>query len=96
MSNRIFACLGCRKLQRRDQQTEQFFYPICGVESVRVPWKLHVPPPRKLRKWDAFWKQYLLEMRQLAEFKANKNIAELYLPLHNQRWHREIGPSAMR
>jgi hypothetical protein len=65
------------------------------VESICVPWKLHVPAPRKKRKWDAFWAQYLLESRQLEEFKANKNIAALYLPLLNVRWSRKVSPSAM-
>ncbi|AYQ28678.1 hypothetical protein DT070_11980 [Polaromonas sp. SP1] len=60
-----------------------------------MPWKLHVPAPRKKRKWDAFWAQYLLECRQIEEFKANKNIAEVYLPLLNVRWSRKVGPSAM-
>lgn len=95
MSNRTFACLGCRKLQRRDQHTEHFFCPICADESVRVPWKLHVPSSRKVRKWNNFWARYFLEMRSLEEFKANKNIPEVYLPLQNQRWSREVHPSAM-
>ncbi|WP_312528230.1 hypothetical protein [Comamonas sp.] len=96
MSNRTFACLDCRKLQRRDQNLAHFYCPICAKECVCVPWKLHVPSPRKLRKWNAFWAQYFLEMRQLEAFRANKNIAEVYLPLLNKRWGRQVDRSAMQ
>jgi len=41
MSNRTFACLHCRKLQRKDQNIAAFFGPLCGRESVRVHWKPH-------------------------------------------------------
>jgi hypothetical protein len=95
MSNRTFACLECRKLQRRSQHAEAFFCPICAKESIRVPWKLHVPSPRKVKKWNAFWTQYLLEMRQREEFMANKNVSELYLPLQNKLLRRKVGPHAM-
>jgi DNA-directed RNA polymerase subunit RPC12/RpoP len=84
MSNRTFACLQCRKLQRRDQNTKEFFCPQCGQESIRVHWKLHVPAPRKLRKWNSFWERYLLELRQIEEFRSNTSITELHLPLLNQ------------
>jgi len=47
-----------------------------------------VPAPRKRKKWEAFWKQYLLELRLIQDFNANKSIPELYLPLLNQRWVR--------
>ena len=84
MSNRTFACLQCRKLQRKDQNTPAFFCPVCGQESIRVHWKLHVPAPRKVRKWNSFWDRYLLELRQIEEFRSNPNITELRLPLLNQ------------
>jgi len=88
MSNRTFACLYCRKLQRKDQNIESFHCPLCGRETIRVHWKLHVPAPSKKKKWDSFWERYLLELRQIEEFRSNKNIRELRLPLLNQVFRR--------
>ncbi|OYT88653.1 MAG: hypothetical protein CFE43_21400 [Burkholderiales bacterium PBB3] len=88
MSNRTFACLQCRKLQRRSQSIAAFFCPICGVESVRVNWKLHVPAPKKRKKWDSFWSRYLLELRQIEEFMRDPSITEVRLPLLNQTLYR--------
>ena len=88
MSNRSFACLACRKLQRKPQSLPAFRCPHCGADCIRVHWKLHVPAPRKRRKWDAFWKQYLLELHMIEEFKASPHIAEIRLPLLNQCWTR--------
>ncbi|WP_157212782.1 hypothetical protein [Herbaspirillum sp. CF444] len=85
MSNRTFACLYCKKLQRKDQNINAFHCPLCGRESIRVHWKLHVPSPKKKKKWNSFWDRYLLELRQIEEFKSNKNIRELRLPLLNIR-----------
>ena len=89
MSNRTFACLSCRKLQRKSQNVASFNCPHCGSECVRVHWKLHVPAPRKLRKWDKFWQQYLLELRQIDLFRAGDGPEEIYLPLLNQRYTRK-------
>tara|TARA_Y100001972_G_scaffold117133_1_gene155804 strand:- start:2528 stop:2860 length:333 start_codon:yes stop_codon:yes gene_type:complete len=88
MSNRTFACLDCRKLQRRSQHTEAFHCPHCGKECIRVHWKLHVPAPSRPKKWDAFWTQYLYELRLLEEFRADKNQLALHLPLLNQTFRR--------
>ena len=85
MSNRTFACLSCRKLQRKSQSLERFSCPVCKSECIRVHWKLHVPAPRKTKKWDKFWATYLAELRQLAEFRSGDGPAEVYLPLLNQR-----------
>ena len=84
MSNRTFACLRCRKLQRKDQSLKVFNCPICGEQCERVPWKLRVPAPSKVKQWDRFWQQYLFECRQIAEFEANPHIKELHLTLLNQ------------
>jgi hypothetical protein len=91
MSNRTFACLSCRKLQRKDQNIEAFFWPLCGRESVRVHWKLHMPSPKKLKKWNSFWDRYWSELRQIEEFKHNPNISEIRLPLLNQVFRRKTG-----
>jgi DNA-directed RNA polymerase subunit RPC12/RpoP len=88
MSNRTFACLTCRKLQRKPQSLARFACPHCGADCLRVHWKLHVPAPKKRRKWDAFWAQYLLELRLLAVFRAGGGPAVLELPLLSQRWVR--------
>lgn len=88
MSNRTFACLHCRKLQRRNQHVAAFFCPLCGRESIRVHWKLHVPAPRKVKKWNTFWDRYLSELRQIEEFKSNPSIPEIRLPLLNQVFRR--------
>jgi hypothetical protein len=88
MSNRTFACLKCRKLQRKPQSVAAFACPICGTDCIRVHWKLHVPAPRKTRKWDKFWAQYLLELRQIEQFNAGALGEELYLPLLNQLYRR--------
>lgn len=90
MSNRTFACLACRKLQRKPQSLESFACPVCGSDCIRVHWKLHVPAPRKIKKWNAFWSQYLLELRQLGEFRSGSGPAVLELPLLNQRWVRKV------
>jgi len=88
MSNRTFACLRCRRLQRKDQSTSVFRCPLCGEESIRVHWKLHVPAPRKVRKWNSFWDRYLSELRQLEQFRLDPSMTDLYLPLLNQRHQR--------
>jgi hypothetical protein len=88
MSNRTFACLACRKLQRKPATLAAFACPVCGGDCVRVHWKLHVPAPKKRRKWDKFWQQYLLELRQLEVFRAGGGPAVLELPLLSQRWVR--------
>ena len=90
MSNRTFACLNCRKLQRKPQALVRFACPVCGNDCVRVHWKLHVPAPRKRRKWNAFWRQYLVELRLLATFRSGGGPAVLELPLLNQRWVRRV------
>ena len=88
MSNRTFACLSCRKLQRKPQSIASFSCPHCGNECIRVHWKLHVPAPKKLRKWDKFWQQYLFELRQIDQFRGGDGPDEIYLPLLNQRYTR--------
>ncbi len=88
MSNRTFACLNCRKLQRRPQKIASVLCPLCRNECICVHWKLHVPAPRKRRKWNKFWTQYLLELRQIEGFRAGDGPDEMYLPLLNQRWKR--------
>ncbi|WP_162059493.1 hypothetical protein [Undibacterium sp. KW1] len=88
MSNRTFACLDCKKLQRKDQNIPAFFCPHCGKESIRVHWKLRVPSPRKIKKWNSFWSRYLSELRQLKEFYTGRGAARLYLPLLNQEHRR--------
>lgn len=89
MSNRTFACLACRKLQRKPATLASFACPICHADCVRVHWKLHVPSPRKARKWDKFWAQYLLELRQIEQFNAGQLGKELYVPLLNQLHRRD-------
>lgn len=88
MSNRTFACLYCKKLQRKDQNIDSFHCPLCGRESIRVHWKLRVPAPRKKKKWDAFWSQYLFELRQIEQFRSDINIQEIQLPLLNMKFRR--------
>jgi hypothetical protein len=88
MSNRTFACLSCRKLQRKHQSTVEFRCPHCGAPCICVHWKLHVPAPKKRKKWNAFWAQYLLELRQLESFRSGDGPDVLTLPLLNQRWIR--------
>jgi hypothetical protein len=39
----------------------------------------------KKRKWDKFWRQYLLELRQIEAFNSRVTPEVLYLPLLNQR-----------
>ena len=90
MSNRTFVCLSCKKLQRKAQSLESFACPHCERDCIRVHWKLHVPSPRRVRKWDKFWAQYLLELRQLEEYKRNPSIPELTLPLLSQRFIRQV------
>ena len=85
MSNRTFACLACRKLQRKSQSLAEFACPHCGQPCVRVHWKLHVPAPRKLRKWNRFWQQYLHELQQIEVFRDGGLGETLYLPLLNRR-----------
>ncbi len=64
-------CLpSCRKLQRKDQSIAEFRCPHCGAPCICVHWKLHVPAPKKRKKWNAFWAQYLLELRQLESFRS--------------------------
>jgi DNA-directed RNA polymerase subunit RPC12/RpoP len=85
VSNRTFACLRCRKLQRKPMSLRAFACPHCHSECVCVHWKLHVPAPRKRRKWDRFWAQYLLELRTIEQFRQGLLGNEVYLPLLNQR-----------
>lgn len=85
MSNRTFACLTCRKLQRKPATQMAFACPQCGGDCLRVHGKLHVPAPRKVRKWNRFWAQYLAERRQIEEFHAGRLGDELVLPLLNRR-----------
>lgn len=89
MSNRTFACLYRRKLQRNDQNIKAFFFPLCGHESVCVHWKLHVSPPKKVKKWNLFWDRYLHELRQIEEFMHNPHIVEIRLSLLNQVFRRQ-------
>lgn len=96
MSNRTFACLSCRKLQRKPQSVMSFACPHCGADCIRVHWKLHVPAPRKARKWDKFWNQYLLELRLIEQHRAGVGPDELYLPLLNQRWVRHLPSRSSR
>jgi hypothetical protein len=84
MSNRTFACLHCRKLQRKPSVTPSVCCPHCGRECLCVHWKLHVPAPRKKRKWEKFWQQYLLELRLIEQFEGGAGPDTLYLPLLNQ------------
>ena len=84
MSNRTFVCLSCKKLNRKDQSVKTFYCPICHKECIQVHKKLHVPAPKKKKKWDKFWSQYLYELRQIEEFNGNKNIKRIELPLLNQ------------
>lgn len=86
MSNRTFACLHCRTLQRKPAVTHGIPCPHCGRECLCVHWKLHVPAPRKKRKWDKFWQQYLLELRLIEQFRAGLIRHSMYLPLLNQFW----------
>lgn len=86
MSNRTFACLHCRKLQRKPSVAPSVCCPHCGRECVCVHWKLHVPAPRKKRKWEKFWQQYLLELRLIEQFRAGLIRQSMYLPLLNQFW----------
>lgn len=51
-------------------------------------WKLHVPAPRKRRKWDRFRAQYLLELRMIEQFRDGGLGDEVYLPLLDQRLRR--------
>jgi hypothetical protein len=88
MSNRTFACLTCRRMQRKPASLAAFRCPACGRDCVRVHWKLHVPAPKKRRKWDRFWAQYLLELRLLEVFRAGGGPPVLELPLLSQRWVR--------
>ncbi|MEO8672876.1 MAG: hypothetical protein ABI411_16270 [Tahibacter sp.] len=88
MSNRTFACLVCKKLQRKPRALDVFLCPVCKFECIRVHAKLHVPATRKLKKWNTFWAQYLTERSQLAEFHAGRGPAEICLPLLSQRWVR--------
>ena len=90
MSNRTFACLTCRRTQRKPATLSMFRCPACGRECVRVHWKLHVPAPGRRKKWDAFWKQYLLELRLLEQFGAGLGPDVLELPLLNQRHARMV------
>jgi DNA-directed RNA polymerase subunit RPC12/RpoP len=89
MSNRTFACLTCRKLQRKPQSMATFACPHCRGDCIRVHWKLHVPAPKKRRKWNAFWAQYQLELRHLERFHAGLGPAVLELSLLSQRWVRK-------
>jgi DNA-directed RNA polymerase subunit RPC12/RpoP len=89
MSNRTFACLKCRRTQRKPATLPAFRCPACGSECVRVHWKLHVPAPSRRRKWDAFWKQYLLELRMIEQFRAGIGPDVIELPLLNQRHVRQ-------
>lgn len=88
MSNRTFACLHCRKLQRKPQGMLEFSCPHCGKACIRVHWKLHVPAPRKIRKWNRFWNAYLQEHRLIEQHRAGKGPDVIELPLLNQRWVR--------
>lgn len=88
MSNRTFACLRCRKLQRKPMGLKTFACPHCHAECVCVHWKLHVPAPRKVRKWERFWAQYLLELRMIQQFRDGQHGDEMYLPPLNQRFKR--------
>ena len=96
MSNRTFACLSCRRLQRKPATLAAFACPVCKADCVRVHWKLHVPAPRKRRKWDRFWAEYLLELRELERFRAGLGPAVLELPLLSQRWVRQPGATLTR
>ena len=89
MSNRTFACPACRKLQRKSQSLGAFACPACGQDCVRVDWKLHVPAPRKLRKWNRFWDRYLSELRQIRALRDGVGPAEVYCRLLNQTWVRQ-------
>ncbi len=93
MSNRTFACRVCRTLQRRSQNLPSPRCSHCGGTTVCVHWKLHVPSPRKRRKWETFWRQYLLELRLIEEFKAGIGPDELSLSLLNQLWIRAPRPT---
>lgn len=44
--------------------------------------------PKKVKKWNSFWDRYLLELRQIEEFKRNPNIRKVHLPLLNQVFKR--------
>jgi len=88
VSNRTFACLRCRKLQRKPASLATFACPQCRSDCIRVHWKLHVPAPRKRRKWDRFWAKYLLELRMIEQFRDGQHGNEMHLPLLNQRWIR--------
>ena len=88
MSNRTFACLHCRKLQRKPTSLANFACPVCQSDCVRVHGKLQVPAPRKRKKWDAFWQQYLIELHQLEVFRAGHGPGIIELTLLNQRWVR--------
>ena len=88
MSNRTYACLACRKLQRKPAVRERVTCPACNADCLCVHWKLHVPAPKKRKKWDAFWKQYLLERRLIEVFQAGGGPPVLELPLLNQRFTR--------
>jgi hypothetical protein len=57
---RTWACVPCRKLQRRLYCDSAC--PICQSECERVPLGLKVPSPRSTNAWDRFWAQYKTEI----------------------------------
>jgi hypothetical protein len=86
VSNQTFACLHCRKLWRRPKYiVKEFTCTHCGATCIAVHWKLHVPAPGKVREWNKFWEQYLLELRLIEQHTAGIGPDEVDLPLLNQK-----------
>jgi len=85
MSNRTWVCLDCRKSFRRYQGVQDVICSVCGRPCEYVDWKLHIPSPKKVKEWDAFWTQYLFEKRAILRFEADTNVREITLPLLNQK-----------
>ena len=88
MSNRTWVCLNCKKSYRRDSSVGSLPCPKCKANCEYVHWKIHIPSPKNAKRWDAFWRLYRNEKRQIEEFLRDASIKAITLKLLNQSLRR--------
>ncbi len=85
LSKRTWACIECGKTFRRDQTVQSVRCAHCGQPCEYVHWKIHIPSPKNRKEWNAFWRQYREEKRQLEAFHNGTLTESVRLEILNMQ-----------